>query len=110
METIEFYVQGSALEPYRVTFEKNGQHMAAFCTCPAGDSGQVCKHRMSILAGSAEAVSGDNKDEVQTVVAWLRGSDVESAMKSVEQAEVEIEQAKKRLSAAKKQLAATMRK
>ena len=110
MESIEFSVQGSAPEPYRVTFEKNGQRLAAFCTCPAGDSGQVCKHRMSILAGSAEAVLSNNRDEVQAVVAWLRGSDLEAAIKAMDQAEAEVEQAKKRVSAAKKHLAAIMRK
>ena len=109
METIEFLVQGSATEPYRVTFRRNERQFSAFCTCAAGESGQICKHRLTILAGVSEGVTSANIDQVSTVASWLPGSDVEAAMQEVNRAEAELERAKKLLSTAKKRVAAVMR-
>lgn len=54
MEDICFLVQGSAEEPYKVTFKKNGSNLSAYCTCPAGENCQFCKHRFRM------ALSGNN--------------------------------------------------
>ena len=52
MERIDFLVQGSAFHPYEVKFLKRSEkNLSAYCTCPAGDNGQYCKHRFSILEG-----------------------------------------------------------
>jgi uncharacterized Zn finger protein len=48
MEEICFLVQGSAEEPYKVTFRKKGNNLSAYCTCPAGENGQYCKHRIEV--------------------------------------------------------------
>ena len=109
METIEFLVQGSASEPYKVSFKKVGQHLGAICTCPAGESGQYCKHRFNILSGSIEGVVSPNHHEVGIVAGWLAGSDLEAALKEVERAESEFERAKKAVTNAKKKVAALMR-
>ena len=109
METIEFLVQGSATEPYQVTFVRNGRQFSAFCTCAAGENGQICKHRLSILDGISKGVISSNTDQVITVAGWLPGSDVEAAMQEVSRVEAEFERAKKLLSIAKKKVAAVMR-
>lgn len=42
---LHYYVQGSALEPYQVTFKGAGQGLTASCSCPAGRKGKTfCKH------------------------------------------------------------------
>ncbi len=109
MDTIRFLVQGSASLPYEVTFQKQGANLAAFCSCPAGENGQYCKHRFRILEGSREGIVSGNENQVETVVSWLPGSDVESAMKAVVIAERELERAKSVVTDAKKRLAAAMR-
>ena len=108
MEDICFLVQGSAEEPYKVTFKKNGSNLSAYCTCPAGENGQCCKHRFRILAGSNEGIVSGNKDEAMIVKAWLRGTDVETALIEVAEKERVFEKVKKDLSAAKKKLAQIM--
>lgn len=108
METREFLVQGSAPEPYKVTFRKVGGNLSAYCTCPAGENGMYCKHRFSILEGSIKGIVSGNEADVEIVASWLAGTDVEVAMKAVKDLEKEEERIKKQLSAAKKALARTM--
>lgn len=109
MDIINFLVQGSSNEPYKVTFQKNGSNLSAFCTCPAGDNGQYCKHRFSILGGFHDGIVSGNKEDVEIVVSWLTGTDVEAAMNAVMDAEEKSEQAKRVLSEAKKRLAKAFR-
>ena len=110
MSEIRFQVQGSADSPYDVTFVNRGKgNLSAYCTCPAGENGQYCKHRFAILNGEIKAIVSGNEHEVSLVVSWLAGSDIESALKDVAAAEFELERAKKEVSRVKKLLAEAMR-
>jgi uncharacterized Zn finger protein len=109
MDKIVFEVKGSAPEPYQVTFTKNENNINAFCTCPAGENGQYCKHRFAIMAGDAKAVVSSNRDQVTVVTSWLPGSDLEQAMMELAEAEHAHDKAKKRLTSAKKNVAKAMR-
>lgn len=109
MNKLTFLVQGSANAPYKVTFKKTDNNLSAFCNCPAGDNGQYCKHRFSILNGFTDGIVSGNEAEVQIVSSWLPGTDVETAIKTVMDAEVKYELAKRELSEAKKHLAKAFR-
>lgn len=108
MNVIEFLVKGSAPEPYRVTFTKENDNLNAYCTCPAGENGQYCKHRLGILSGSIILIESKNKEQVTVVQSWLPGSDLEEALMELAAAEHEHDHAKKRLSIAKKNMAKAM--
>jgi uncharacterized Zn finger protein len=105
MEAVEFLVQGSAPEPYRVSFRRNGTNLSAYCTFPAGENGIHCKHRIRILQGSAEGVVSRNLRDVARVAGWLAGSDVEVALRTVISLENEASRIAHALSMAKKALA-----
>lgn len=109
MQEVTFLVKGSSPEPYKVTFTKNNNNLNAFCTCPAGENGQYCKHRFAIMAGDNKAVISSNKDQVMVVKSWLPGSDIEEALMELAEAEHEYDNAKKRLTAVKKSIAKAMR-
>jgi len=109
MKEIHFLVQGSAQEPYKVTFLKEGNNLTALCTCPAGENGLYCKHRFRILDGSAQDIVSSNTGDVKTVQSWLIGTDVENAMRELQTAEQELMQIKKKVSALKKKVARAMR-
>jgi len=109
MEEIYFLVQGSADEPYKVTFQKKGNNLSVYCTCPAGENGQYCKHRIRILEGCNEGIASGNKDEVMIVKSWLRGTDVEAALMGLIDAQKQYEKIKRELSVAKKRLAKAFR-
>lgn len=109
MKSLVFLVKGSSPDPYRVTFSRNGKNITAFCTCPAGENGQHCKHRLEILAGSATNVVSENVEQVAEVASWLPGSDIEDAWVEVKRLEYEAGEIKAQLSQAKKELAKAMR-
>ena len=110
MEEIRFEVQGSAPDPYEVVFIKGSdRNLSAYCSCPAGTNGQYCKHRFAIFDGITKGIVSDNKEQVKNVQAWLKNTDVESALDKVRKLEADFDKTKKALSVAKKELAKAMR-
>lgn len=87
MEQTTFKVKGSAADPYELTFIKDGNSLTALCTCPAGEFGNVCKHRINILDGKTAAITSGNEDEVSRICEWLIGSDVEAALNELRAAQ-----------------------
>lgn len=104
MEQTTFKVKGSKAEPYELTFIKDGESLTALCTCPAGEFGNVCKHRTNILDGKTAAITSGNEGEVAIIREWLAGSDVEAALNELRAAE----RAGADLVAAKRKLARAM--
>ena len=103
-----FRVKGSSAEPYELTFIKDGDSLTALCSCPAGEYGNVCKHRISILDGDSGAIVSDNVDGVQIITDWLRGTDVEAALAEFRDIEGSKDGPKSALVAARKKLARAM--
>ncbi len=108
MEELVFFVKGSSSNVYEVTFIKDGSSLTALCTCPAGQFGNSCKHRIAILDGKSDSISSANADQAPTVTEWLVGTDVEAALSELRAAEKTTECAKEDLAALKKKLARAM--
>lgn len=108
IEKFTFYVQGSADEPYQVTFQRNESVINAQCTCPAGKNGQYCKHRMKILHGDTDGIISENLNSVAVIASWLPGSNVEAAINKIVIAENNVALASQILANAKKELAASL--
>lgn len=104
MEQTTLKVKGSAAEPYELTFIKDGASLTALCTCPAGEFGNVCKHRTNILDGKTKGIVSGGEAEVAKITEWLKGSDVEIALNELRAAE----KAGENLAAAKRKLARAM--
>jgi len=108
MKTIKFLVQGSAPEPYELSFRKAGDNIIALCTCTAALNGQHCKHRLSIFRGSTNGIVSGNGDQVALIQSWLPGTEIELLLNQVEEAESSFERAKNNLVTLKKRLARAM--
>lgn len=87
MAQLEFLVKGSAKDPYEVIFIKDDENLTAICTCPAGTYGNVCKHRVSIIEGNGKSIVSENAADIETIVTWVVGTDVEAALKALRDAE-----------------------
>jgi len=103
-QEILFLVQGSEQEPYEVTFQKQGDSLTADCTCQATINGMHCKHRLNILMGETANIVSDNKREVEVVLTWLKGTELESLITKVSETEKALEKTKKELGNLKKKL------
>ncbi len=104
MDIVEFSVQGSSETPYTVSFTFDENKLSAFCTCPAGNSGTACKHRLSVLAGSNSGIVDGSLDQIPKILLWLKGSEIEACLEELSAAEAQFEKAKKQVSTAKKKL------
>lgn len=110
MEELAFEVRGSAPEPYAVVFvRRSPTNLSAYCSCPAGENGQYCKHKFAILDGIQKSIVSANVDDVKIVQSWLPGTDVEQALSRMRDLEQKAAAIKKELSLAKKDLARSMR-
>jgi len=105
---IKFLVQGSAPEPYELSFTKSGSVIIALCTCPAARNGQHCKHRLGIFNGSHNGIVSGNENKVALVQSWLPGTNIELLLNQLAEAETNFEKAKKNLASLKKKLAQEM--
>ncbi|MDI1300139.1 SWIM zinc finger domain-containing protein [Methylotenera sp.] len=110
MEGVTFKVQGSGIEPYEVKFLRSSKSgLSAYCSCPAGENGMTCKHRLSILDGNQENIVSSNGADVKIVQSWLFGTDIEKILLKMRHLEAEVEKVKNELSSTKKALAKAMR-
>jgi uncharacterized Zn finger protein len=110
MEEIVFDIQGSAHEPYRVVFvRRSPTNLSAYCSCPAGENGQYCKHRFAILDGVQNGLVSSNADDIKIVQSWLPGTDVEKSLLKMRDLEKDAERIKNELTSAKRDLAKAMR-
>ncbi|WP_130470747.1 SWIM zinc finger family protein [Candidatus Magnetaquicoccus inordinatus] len=106
MKEMQFLVQYSNEEPhYTVTVRKEKRNITALCTCPQGGAGLLCKHRLSLLAGKAKIVIGDNADKIKDLVSWIAWTDVGNAMNKIAEIQKEIKKAEKELADATANLA-----
>lgn len=103
---IIFNVKGSSPEPYEIRFIKDGDSLTALCSCPAGQYGNFCKHRIAILDGVYTAIVSDNREQATMIADWLAGTDVEQALQEFRNSENTAD--KKAIAAAKRKLARAM--
>lgn len=81
-------IAGSEGDIYKATFERTGDSLRALCTCPAGEMGTHCKHRLAVLNGDFSRVAGDSDvDIAQEVASLIQGTGIERAMRALAEAE-----------------------
>lgn len=109
MKEISFAVQGSAAEPYEVSFiKKPPTTIIALCSCPAGQNGQYCRHRLAIIDGNATGIVSDNRDQVMLVKEWISGTDLENVISEYRDLEERAAEINKALSNIKRKMARIM--
>lgn len=83
---LNFHVQGSEPEPYRVMFRREGNNFTATCTCRGGEMGQVCKHRLNLLKGEIGSLVSGNGEQLARLPEMFVGTDVEKAFEKLAEA------------------------
>ena len=108
MERIEFLVEGSSGNEYKVVFEIDEGVAHAYCDCQAGQNGLYCKHRIEILGGDVSYLVSNNGDDVERLRRLLLGTALDEAYDQFIAADSEFNDAKNRLNRAKKNLSRAM--
>ena len=88
-----FLIQGSAPNPFRVCFRRDGERLSATCTCNAGVLGKLCKHRLGLMKGDPFGLVGGSAEQVSLIQELFKGTEGESAMKGLLEAEAALVQA-----------------
>ena len=69
---LELLIESSSSgEHYAVTFTREGTNLRTSCTCPAGQKGIHCKHRLSLLAGDLSSIVGEVPADIGAQLAAL---------------------------------------
>lgn len=108
MQKLEFIVEGSKGDEYKILFECDGNNLNVFCTCPAGESGIYCKHRFALMDGDVTALLSENESDVAALKDLMNGTEVEAAYNDVIKLQAQYDELSTRLKAAKKVLAKAM--
>ena len=80
---LTFLVQGSATEPYEVSFWRNGNNLTTSCTCEAGKKGTYCKHRFALMEADVTNLVSSNIEDVRRLQDMIMGTDVAEAYEAV---------------------------
>lgn len=105
---MEFAIEGSQGDEYRIAFEIGGGRATAFCTCQAGSNRLCCRHRTELMDGEMTNLVSGNAADVVRLKTLLRDTDLAAAYDWVQQAEATATAAKQELEAAKKAMAKVM--
>ena len=109
MAKIAFRIQGSSPEPYEVVVEQApDERVFVTCTCPAGQRGQLCKHRVNILTGDESGLVDAKPEEIATVQTWIKGTELEQTLENLEQLDNQAARIKAELASMKKKAARLM--
>ena len=108
MKELNFKVQGSAEEPYKVTFYYENGNLTTTYTCQAGYSKMMCKHRTNLINGDVTNLVSNNSDDILILKDWYQNSQIESLISQVDlkekEADKEIKKIKKELKDLKKEV------
>ncbi len=103
-EELTFQIQGSE-GIYTVTFSREGTNLTAICSCPAGEYGMHCKHRIALMQGDTSAIISKNKGDIKKVLDMVKGSDIEEILADVIKIGKQLEELQERFTKKKKELA-----
>lgn len=103
MEKILLLAKSSSREePYSVEFRLKDNLLSVECDCPAGERGQLCKHKLSFISHKkAMLYDSEQAQELDKVCKWVECSDFSELLKVLEETERELEQAKRKLKTTK---------
>lgn len=101
-------ISSSTGEVYFIELSRDGDNLTCTCSCPAGQNGTHCKHRLGVLRGDASTVSAGDTDKMHLISDMLAGTDVAVALDRMHGLEAQKVEIDRQLKAAKKALARTL--
>jgi len=95
---------------YEVQIVRESGKLSIFCSCPAGEFGRYCKHKVSLLTGETSLLTASNQvKSVSEMQEWVKESGYPSLLTEIDSAEKEAKKAQSRLQDLKKSLERAMK-
>jgi len=108
MPMLEFVISDTAGQIYQVAAKRSDDNLTITCSCPKGEQGDLCKHRLALLHGDGSGLVSNNPDDVLKLGDLIIGTDVEDLMIKFARCEAELETVKHDLDKLRLNLAAAM--
>ena len=104
-DPLVFTVRSSSSdELYKLEAYRTATGVRFACTCPAGENGQHCKHRVAMLLGDAASVV-EGTEQIAALTEMVAGSPIVAALAKVGEAEKSLAVTQRALKTAKAGLA-----
>ena len=97
-------ISDSSGQPYELEAERTDNGLRFTCDCPAGNMGNMCKHRQALIDGDFPKIPEPNPQDVATFTNWVQASRIGALLDSIAMIENEAKAAKKRIAAIKHEL------
>jgi hypothetical protein len=110
-QVLKFSIMGEDENVHEVAIERETNdlgNLTAVCSCGKAQEGDFCVHRFDILEGVTGALVSENLDDVHALRGWIRGSDIEVAMKALSKAKTDLLLAHEKVAKCRKALVKRM--
>lgn len=110
-QALRFSIVGEDDDTYEVTIERDAVNIAnlqALCSCDKAQTGDLCAHRFAVLEGETASLVSENLDDVLTLRDWIKGSDIDVAMKALSKAKTDLKLAHERVEHCRRNLVRRM--
>lgn len=90
-------------EPYAVKFTLSDGTLSVWCNCPAGDRGQLCKHKRALVNNEPAMLYDENAqlNDLRQVNKWVQSTELPQIIQEIKTIEKDIEKAKRFLKSMK---------
>lgn len=98
------------LSEYIVTFDRREDQKSLACTCPAGEIGRTCRHRLAFLRGDEKMLfDGSQRTELRRALDWVRASPFATLLRELDDAERAQADAKRAITKIRRQIESAMK-
>jgi|GEM_PF-3217945 len=106
--TLEFEVKGGEGVSHKITADRAGDNLTLTCDCPTAFQGNICAHRLILLAGDTSLLMSGNPGEVDELKSMIAGTDVDQCMREIADLDSKIRSLSTQLDDVKKKLAISL--
>ena len=105
MEKTLLALSSDGVTSYKVVFRRETSKLIVVCSCPAGEMGRLCRHKLGLLAGDNDMLSSPKHvPDLEEVQSWIKGSRFPTLIVQLKETEIEMARTKKRLSELKREI------
>jgi hypothetical protein len=97
-ERVILALSSDGVSTYEVHFTLRNHKVIVDCSCPAGELGKLCRHKIALLNGDTNILfDPSEEDALKAVQLWIQRTGYPKLLKEIEEAEKAVKTSQKRL-------------